>query len=164
LVATLPRASAAERQYRYPDAGTSGAARCLSLVVLPPVSAVVVGLLLTMVAGAPVDASPTPAAPPDCVSRQQRQRRVDDGLSALEVDAIERDVRRRNDDPIIGITFERRRRSDLINHAVVQVKLLGRCDATSAGGRLLYFRRLKSGWRLDRRRDGRWASATEVWY
>jgi hypothetical protein len=133
-------------------------------VVLAPISAVVVRLLLATDAGALVHDSPSPAAPAGCVSRHQRHRRVDDGLSALEIDAIERDVRRESDDPIIGITFERKQRSGRINRAVVEVKLLGRCDETSAAGRLVYFRRQKNGWRLDRKRDGRWASVKDVVY
>jgi hypothetical protein len=41
------------------------------------------------------------------------------------------------------------------------VRLLAHCDEKSARGRLLYYRRLKSGWRFDRKQDGRWASVTD---
>jgi hypothetical protein len=88
---------------------------------------------------------------------------VDDGLSAPEINAIERDVRQRSDDPIVGISFERKR-SGRIDHAAVQVRLLDRCDDTSAEGRVMYFRRVKGGWRLDRGRNGRWSSVTQVVY
>jgi len=118
--------------------------------------ATAVAILLAMSSGAAVgDQYPT-----DCVAL--RQRRVDDSLSTPEIDAIERQVRRVSDDPIIRITFERRKRSGFVDR--VQVRLLDHCNEGGAGGHLLQFRRLKSGWRLDRRRDGRWASVRDVVY
>jgi hypothetical protein len=85
-------------------------------------------------------------------------------LSASEIDSIEREVRQHSEDPIVAITFEPRKRSGRGNHAVVKVRLLGYCDETRAGGRVLYFRRLKNGWCFDHKRDGRWASVTDVVY
>lgn len=124
-----------------------------------PTLAVTAALLALGVDAGP-EQSPRPTTPPDCSSRYQRQ--IDDGLSAAEIDSIERDTRKHSMDPIIAMSFERREHSGLVNHSVVKVKVLGRCDETSAGGRLFFFRRLKGEWRFDRKRDGRWASATQV--
>ena len=116
--------------------------------------------LLTMGRDARPDQSLGSAVRPECVARYQRC--VDDGLSATEIDSIESETRQHSLEPVIAITFARRKRSALVDHAVVEVKVLSHCDEISAGGRYFYFRRLKSGWRLDPKRNGRWKSVTDI--
>jgi len=81
---------------------------------------------------------------------------VRNGLSVSEVDAIEQEVRRHTTDPIIEISFRRRRRSKVVNRAVVEVKILDHCNDRSAAGRFAYVHRTKKGWRLDSRSRGGW--------
>ncbi len=113
-----------------------------------------------MTADAVADEPPRPAPSQECIARYQRG--VDDGLSASEIDSIKDEVRRQSDDPIVAITFEPTKRSGRASHAVIKVKLLGYCDETRAGGRNLYFRRVKNGWRFDRKLLGSWASGTDI--
>jgi hypothetical protein len=124
-------------------------------------STLALGVLIAMSTEAAADDKGSPTHPsPSCVARHKRH--VDNRLSGAEIDAIEYQVRQDTKNPVIEITFERRKGG---NRPSVVVKVLDRCDdEEGAAGPLLYVRRFKGEWRLDRRRMGRWSSVKTVVY
>jgi hypothetical protein len=98
--------------------------------------------------------SAAPTLSPECVARLGR--RIDERLTTIDVEAIEREVRLRHVEPIVSIGFARRHRSKSSDLRTVEVRLLRACSENSAEGSTVFLRRRGRGWRIDPGRAGYW--------
>jgi hypothetical protein len=103
-----------------------------------------------------------PTLPRGCIAREGR--RIDEGLTSADVEAIEREVRLRYRQPIVSFEFARDPRSKAPDLRTVQVNLLEECRENSVNGTTVYLKRRGRGWHRDPHHLGRWSRFADYTY